>query len=292
MFMLLRFIGFFCKTILIITCVGLLKSSFTYLKYCHDHNFSVRGDLAYNANMVSHRLADIIFPDYLQSEPDLVINDKGETLFGAACFIGNINRIKNMLQYNPSLETLQTGLVALLSPASKETLQLLFAKGLSNRFRFDGKEGSLVDLAILVGRYEPLNCLINDLQQKSNFAHKNLLQMYVAGFYENTFKGMRYLFGDKDPTQLLEYLIKLGADISQRDRDTQCTYLHYAVHMDDIHFAEVLLDHGIDWRAKDNLGCTALDYAYQLKNQKMIDLLRNPTIKKKRHRSILNKLVA
>ena len=49
--------------------------------------------------------------------------------------------------------------------------------------------------------------------------------------------------------------------------------MHYAVKHEQPSMIQNLLDHGADWRIKDNSGLTALDYARELKRFDICELM-------------------
>lgn len=70
-------------------------------------------------------------------------------------------------------------------------------------------------------------------------------------------------------------LNKLPAQHYRRQNNEGKTALHYAVRSSLFFAFKDLLDHGADWRIKDNSGRTALDYARELKRFDICELMEN-----------------
>ena len=68
-------------------------------------------------------------------------------------------------------------------------------------------------------------------------------------------------------------LNKLSAQHYRRQNNEGKTALHYAVRSSLFFAFKDLLDHGADWRIKDNSGRTALDYARELKRFDICELM-------------------
>ena len=76
------------------------------------------------------------------------------------------------------------------------------------------------------------------------------------------------------PSNVIQYLIKAGADINIKTRFGH-TALHLAAYYGHEQIVKMLLDAGSDINAKNNVGQTALYWALLTKNKNTIDLLKS-----------------
>ncbi len=85
-------------------------------------------------------------------------------------------------------------------------------------------------------------------------------------------------------------LIKQGANVDVQVNDVACTALIVASREGFIDIVGVLLKAGADMDTQDHLGCTALDWAEELKHQDIVDLLK--TEKDRRISSLSEQIIA
>ena len=82
------------------------------------------------------------------------------------------------------------------------------------------------------------------------------------------------------PIELVELLLKHGADVNAQDKDGDTALMDAAL-IGRTNFAELLLKHGADVNAKNYRGLTALDHAERVKMENVAEILRKYGAKEK-----------
>jgi ankyrin repeat protein len=78
---------------------------------------------------------------------------------------------------------------------------------------------------------------------------------------------------DKGNIEILEVLIKNGADVNATDDEMGITPLMDAAYMNQVAAVETLLKYGADKNISDKNGKTAIEYATQRKNKRIVKIL-------------------
>ncbi len=73
--------------------------------------------------------------------------------------------------------------------------------------------------------------------------------------------------------ELVKMLIKAGVDVNSVDQVNRTTPLHWAANKGNAALTEVILKHGADVAAVDDVGCTALHRAAQVNSIEVVKLL-------------------
>jgi ankyrin repeat protein len=210
------------------------------------------------------------------------VNYKGKNNGYTALMIGSDYENREMVKHllfvgadaNIKCDDGRTALMIASAKNNIEIISLLLSHGADVNAINEGYGTSALMMAAEIGGLETIQFLVKndaDVNQKSRSSGDTALT-YAAAF---------------NHTDIVDFLIKAGADNNAADK-ADVSSLMISANNENEKMVRILLDSGVNVKAKDKNGWSAFDYAEFKKNKKIMKMLKS--VEKSKYKRLINRI--